>query len=593
MEQKVLANQLMERFLGWRLARIPDKQFIGMLAVLVGLAAGLAAVILKNTVHFIRMALVEGLIASYQPYLFFLFPIIGITLTILFIRYMVGQKVKHGIPNILYSIAQTEGRIDRHNMYSSIVTSALTVGFGGSVGLEGPTVATGAAIGSNIGQAFRMNHRQISLLIACACAGAIASIFKAPIAAIIFAVEVIMIDLTMASIIPLLLASAAGAITSHLLLGQGYLYSFRLVEGFTAADLPFYIALGIAAGLLSTYFTRTYIATDKLFKRIRGTWTRLIIGGMLLGALIYFVPAFYGEGYEVVNSCLNGDYLYIFNSPLLKQHHDMVLVSIILLAVIVLFKVFATAITFGAGGVGGVFAPALFIGANLGVLFSKLAQFIRIDLSPSNFALVGMAGMMAGVLHAPLTAIFMIAELTGGYELFIPLMIVGTIAYITTKYSVSHSIYTHQLAQRGQLMTHDTDSNMLKMLNVSDLIETNFNVVQPEQTLGDLVKVISRSERNVFPVVDQDGDFQGIVFLNDIREIMFQPEKYQHVFVHQLMFMPKAAVSPSDSMEMVARLFQETGNYNLPVIDQGKYLGFVSRANVFSAYRKLLKEFSA
>jgi CIC family chloride channel protein len=506
---------------------------------------------------------------------------------------MVGQKVKHGIPNILYSIAQTEGKIDRHNIYSSIVTAALTVGFGGSVGLEGPTVATGAAIGSNVGQLFRMNHRQISLLIACACAGAIASIFKAPIAAIIFAVEVIMIDLTMASIIPLLLASAAGALTSHLLMGQGYLYSFQLTEGFHAGDLPYYILLGIAAGLLSTYFTRTYIATDHLFKRIKGPWSRLVIGGLLLGALIYFVPAFYGEGYEVVNSCLNGDYLYIFDSPFLKQHHDLVWVSMILLAIIVLFKVFATAVTFGAGGVGGVFAPALFIGANLGILFSKIAQTIGINLNHSNFALVGMAGMMAGVLHAPLTAIFMIAELTGGYELFIPLMIVGTIAYITTKYSVSHSIYTHQLAQRGQLMTHDTDSNTLKMLHVSDLIETNFNVVQPEQTLGDLVKVIARSERNVYPVVDHLGDFQGIVFLNDIREIMFMPEKYDTVFIHELMFMPQAAVSPNDSMEMVAKLFQETGNYNLPVIDQGRYIGFVSRANVFSAYRKLLKEFSS
>lgn len=589
---KIYINIWLERFLSWRLKNIPDKQFIGIVAVLVGLAAGLAAVILKNTVHFIRMAIVEGVIMTYQPYLFFLFPLIGITLTVLFIRYIIGRKVRHGIPNILYSIAQTEGKIDRHNMYSSVVASALTVGFGGSVGLEGPTVATGAAIGSNFGRLFRLNHRQISLLIACACAGAIASIFKAPIAAIIFAVEVIMIDLTIASIIPLLIASVCGALTSYLLLGEGYLYSFQITEIFLMKDLPYYILLGIAAGLLSTYFTRAYISTETLFQRVKSPWVRLFTGGALLGGLIFLIPAFYGEGYEVVNSCLRGDYTYIFDSPVFTKYHHNVTITLILLAAIVLLKVFATAITFGSGGVGGVFAPALFIGANLGILFQRSASLLGFEINASHFALVGMAGMMAGVLHAPLTAIFMIAELTGGYGLFLPLMIVSTISFITTRYSVPHSIYTHQLAQRGQLMTHDTDSNMLKMLNVSDLIETNFNAVGADQTLGDLVKVIAHSERNVFPVIDNTGNFLGIIFLNDIREIIFQPEQYDKILVKDLMFMPKASVSPEDSMEHVAKVFQETGNYNIPVIDKGKYKGFVSRANVFSAYRKLLKDFS-
>ncbi len=582
----------LELFLNWRIRKIPDRQFMGMVAALVGFAAGLSAVVLKNSVHFIRMFLVEGIIATYQPYLFFLFPIIGIALTILFIRYIIGQKIKHGIPNILYSIAQTEGRIEKHNMFSSVITAALTVGFGGSVGLEGPTVATGAAYGSNIGQLFRLNHRQICLLIACACAGAIASIFKAPITAIVFAVEVIMIDLTIASIIPLLIASVCGAITSHLLMGAGYLYSFHLTETFLMKDIPFYILLGIAAGLLSTYFTRVYISTEMLFKKVRNAWVRLFTGGLLLGGLIFLLPAFYGEGYEVVNSCLRGDFSYIFDSPVFRQYHHSATLTLILLGGIVMLKVFATAITFGSGGVGGVFAPALFIGANLGILFSHCAQLLGFHINASNFALVGMAGMMAGVLHAPLTAIFMIAEITGGYSLFLPLMIVSTISFITTRYSVPNSIYTHQLAQRGQLMTHDKDKNMLRMLNVSDLIETNFNIVNPIQTLGELVKVIARSERNVFPVVDKDGQYKGIIFLNDIREIIFQPEKYDKIYVQDLMFMPKEQVSPADSMEQVARLFQETGNYNLPVIENGKYLGFVSRANVFSAYRKLLKEFS-
>lgn len=585
-------NGVLARFLAWRVRRIPDRQFIGMVAVLVGLGAGLAAVILKNAVHFIRLVIVDGLIASYQPYLFFLFPMIGIAITILFIRYVVGKKVKHGIPNILYSIAQTEGKIDRHNIYSSVVTSALTVGFGGSVGLEGPTVSTGAAIGSNVGQLLRLNQKQISLLIACACAGAIASIFKAPIAAIVFAVEVIMIDLTMASIIPLLIASVSGALTSYLLLGSGYLYAFHLTETFMLRDIPFYIVLGITAGLLSTYFTRFYISTNKLFKKIGGAWNRLLIGGLLLGGLIFLIPAFYGEGYEAVNSCLRGDYSYIFNNSMFTELQGNFSAILILLTAIVMLKVFATAITFGAGGVGGVFAPALFIGANLGVLFSFVSRWLGFQLNTSNFALVAMAGMMAGVLHAPLTAIFMIAEITGGYSLFLPLMIVSTIAFITTRYSVPYSIYTHQLAERGQLLTHDKDRNMLKMLNVSDLIETNFQIIKPEMTLGELVKVIARSERNVFPVTDLKGTYMGIILLNDVREIMFEPEKYQSVFVKDLMFMPEMMVSPEDSMEVVARLFQETGNYNLPVVRNGLYLGFVSRANVFSAYRKLLKEYS-
>lgn len=585
-------SSLLQRVIEWRIRRIPDRQFMGMAAIIAGLVAGLAAVVMKNTVHFIRMFLVDGLIANYQPYLFFLFPIIGITLTILFIRYIVGQKVKHGIPNILYSIAQTEGKIPRHNMYSSIITSALTVGFGGSVGLEGPAVATGAAYGSNIGQLFRLNQKQVSLLIACACAGAIASIFKAPVAAIVFAVEVIMIDLTMASIIPLLLASVSGAIASFLLMGQGYLYSFQPTEIFLMKDLPWYILLGVFAGLISTYFTRIYIYTGSLFKKVSNPWIKLIAGGLLLGGLIYLLPAFYGEGYEVVNSCLRGDYSYIYDSPLFREHNYSITLTLALLAAIVLFKVFATAITFGAGGVGGVFAPALFIGANLGILFSRSAQLFGINLNTGNFALVGMAAMMAGVLHAPLTAIFMIAELTGGYDLFLPLMIAGTIAYITTRYSVPNSIYTHQLAQRGQLITHDKDKNMLRLLKVSDLVETNFNIIRPEQSLGEFVKVVAKSERNVFPVVDKHGTYLGIVFLNDVREIIFQPQEYDKVFVKDIMYLPKEKVAPDDSMEHVARIFQETGNYNLPVIENEKYIGFVSRANVFSEYRKLLKEFS-
>ncbi|MCK4665053.1 MAG: chloride channel protein [Bacteroidales bacterium] len=564
-----------------------------ILSIIIGLAAGFVAVIIKNSVHFIRSFLHNWTNTDQQYYLYLAFPMIGVLLVILFIKYFIKQPVRHGIPNVLYRISKSNGRIKAHNMYSSIITSALTVGFGGSVGLEGPTVATSASIGSNIGRLFHMNYKQIILLLGCACSAAMAAIFKAPIAAIVFSLEVIMLDLTMASLIPLLLASASAVLTSYFFLGQDVLYPFDVEGTFQMANLPYYISLGIIAGLFSSYFTRIYVYIEKLFSKIKGDYKKLITGGLILGVLIFFIPSLYGEGYETINSCLSGDYSYLFNNSLFYSYKDSLIVAIILLFSLVLFKVVATSVTFGSGGVGGIFAPTLFIGSNLGLLTALVFKQIGFNnISTNNFALMGMAGMLAGVLHAPLTGIFLIAEITGGYQLFIPLMITATFSYATVKIFETNSVYTIQLARRKELITHDKDKAILSLLKIDKLIETNFNTIEIDKTLGDLVKVISKSQRNIFPVIDENDIFMGVVFVNDIRNIIFKPELYDSTYVRDMMFMPTGIVHPEDSMEDIAQKFHFTGNFNLPVIKDGKYLGFVSRAKVFSAYRRMLKHFS-
>lgn len=580
-----------QRFLIWRLKSIGHRQLILILSALIGLGAGLAAVIIKNLVHFIQLLLTNVL---YQPYhyLYFITPVIGILLTILFIKYINKRPVGHGIPSVLYAISKNSGVIRRHNLYSSIITSAITVGFGGSVGLEGPTVATGAAIGSNLGRYFRMNYTQIILLLGCASCGAMAAIFKAPIAAIVFALEVIMLDLTVASLIPLLIASLTAALTSYLFLGQNVLYAFEIRESFMMNQIPFYILLGIFAGFISVYFTRMYIFVTGIFEKIRGAYIKLLIGGLTLGLLIFLLPSLYGEGYEPINSCLNGNYSYLFENTLYERFSESITASIIILFFILALKVVATSVTFGSGGIGGIFAPSLFIGSNLGLFFAKVVNLFGVDISESNFALVGMAGLIAGVIHAPLTAIFLIAEITGGYELFFPLMIVSTISFATVRFFTPNSVYTIQLAKRGELLTHDKDHNVLLLMKIDDLIETDFNTVSPNATLGDLVKVIKKAHRNIFPVVDHKGMFHGIVKMDDIRHIMFDSAMYQQTYVSDLMFMPQYTIAIDESMEEVARKFQVSNRFNIAVLRDEKYIGFVSRARVFSAYREMLKKIS-
>src|SRR6056297_1370876 len=588
-----LQTSFIRRFLIWRAKRIDDKKFMIFLSILVGIVAGFAAVIIKNSVHFIQELLTKSFATQYQNYMYFIYPAIGIFLVILFTRYLLKRKVGHGIPTTLYAISKDNGRIRPHNMFSSIITSAVTVGFGGSVGLEGPTVATGAARGSNIGRFFRLNYRQILLLLACAGAGSMSAIFKAPITAIVFVLEVLMLDLTLSSLLPLLFASVSAAITSYLFLGMVVLYPITVVHKFTIDNLLYYILLGVLAGFVSVYFTRVYKFIQSRFDTINKSFTKWIVGAVSLGVIIFFFPSLYGEGYEAINGCLHGDNSHLFNNSIFYDLKDNMLFIFIFFLLVIFLKAIATSVTFGAGGVGGIFAPTLFIGANTGLMFAKVINYFGIrELPFSNFALIGMAGLIAGVLHAPLTAIFLIAETTGGYALFLPLMIAATISFATVRIFEKYSVYTYQLARRGELFTHDKDKVVLSMMKVSRLIETNFETIHEGATLGDLVKVISRSTRNIIPVLDENSILLGIVFINDIRHIMFKQELYDEVFVKDLMFMPSPLVDPDESMEDVAQKFQTTEHYNLPVVKDGRYLGFVSRANVFSSYRRLLKKFS-
>jgi CIC family chloride channel protein len=564
-----------------------------ILSLFVGFAAGLGAVIIKNSVHFIQALLTEGFSDPYYQLLFFLYPAIGILLTVLFINYILRRKVGHGIPNVLYGISRNNGIIRPYQTYASIVTSALTVGFGGSVGLEGPTVSTGGAVGSNIGRFLRLDFKNIILLIACASAGAMAAIFKAPIASIIFALEVLMLDLTMAALLPLLIAAVSGTVTSYFFLGQQVLYPFNVQGSFHLVDIPLYILFGIVCGFISLYFFRTYTFIERRFEKLKTWYTRFIIGALILGGLIFLMPSLYGEGYKVINSSLHGNYNYLFvNSPFYEFRENFYALLLTLLAVII-FKVVATYVTFGAGGIGGIFAPCLFIGANSGVFFSSVVNHLHVrEISQSNFALMGMAGLITGVIHAPLTAIFLIAEITGGYQLILPLMIVAAFSYATISLFEKNSVYTHQLAKRGELFTHDKDKVVLSLMNVRDLLETKFSTLTPDMTLGELVRVIQESKRNVFPVIDEEKTLHGIVHLNNIRHVIFKPELYDNTRVSSLMYFPENYVSPEDTMETIVQKFQSSGHYNLPVIQDGKYIGFVSRAKVLSKYRKLLKHFS-
>lgn len=586
-------KSLLKRFLIWRLRHVSDRNFIMILSAVIGILGGLSAVIIKNSVHLIQELLTSGFAKNYENYLYFAYPAIGILIALIYIKFILRQHVGHGIPSVLFAISKTNGIIKRHNIFSSIITSTFTVGFGGSVGLEGPTVATGAAIGSNLGRLLHLNYRQITLLLGLACAAAMAAIFKSPIAAVVFAIEVIMIDLTAASIVPLLIASVTAVLTSYFFLGQAVLYPFEIKQDFVIGDFHFYALLGIFTGLISVYFTRMYMFIEVNFFRIKKWYVKWVLGGLILGVLIFLFPALYGEGYEAINTALNGDISPLYNNSIFYGFRDNIWVIFLLFILVIFFKAIATTVTFAAGGVGGIFAPTLFSGVFAGLFFAMVFNHFNLgELSVNNFAMVGMGGMIAGVLHAPLTAIFLIAEITSGYGLFVPLMIAATLSYATTRLFTPNSVYTHQLAKRGELITHHKDKAILSRMRVDKLIEKNFATVHPNSKLRDLVKVISESNRNIFPVVDEKQIFRGIIRLDDIRNIMFKPELYDKTSVRQLMIMPETLIDPNDSMEQVAKKFQSSGKFNLAVVKDGKYLGFLSRAKVFSRYRHMLKQIS-
>jgi CIC family chloride channel protein len=583
----------MPHLVGWISARLNHKQQMYLLSLVVGITGGLAAVLLKNTVHFTHQYVMHQGDVSQINYLFLAFPLLGIILTVLFVRIFIRDEMGHGITKILHSISKKGGYLKPHNSYSSIIASTLTVGFGGSVGLESPIVVTGSSMGSTLGRLFGMNYKSSITLIGCGAAAAIAGIFKAPVAGVIFALEVLMLDLSMWSIVPLLISSVTGASISYLLLGNEATLHYPLQGTFVLENIPYYMLLGIFCGLVSLYFTRTTIRIEQVFSGIKKLWLRLLTGGIALGLLIFIFPPFYGEGYDMLNTLLDGDMTAITKGSLLFSDQNSIFVVLLFLLSMLLFKPLAMTATTGSGGVGGIFAPTMFMGGFSGYLLARvLNQADFIDIPERNFILAGMAGMMAGVMHAPLTAIFLIAEVTGGYSLFIPLMITSTIAYITIKYFEPHSIYNHRLAKRGELITHNKDKAILTLLEMDKMIEKDFVSVSPEDSLGKLVKSISKSKRNLFPVLIGEDMLVGVVLLDNIRHIIFNTDMYSRIFVRDLMQPPPAHISPGESMESVMKKFEMHEVWNLPVINNGAYIGFLSKSKLFSFYRNWLIEIS-
>lgn len=577
----------------WRNETIPQKYFVLILAVIVGLSSGFAAAVLKSLVHGLRHLLTSNFASDYFNVLYFVYPTIGILLSIWITkRFLLDKHPGHGVPNVLYAISKRNGIIPRIGMINSMITAIVTVGFGGSAGLEGPTVGTSSAIASNIGRGFKVNYKTKTLMIGCAASAAMAAMFNAPIAAIVFAIEVIMLDLTTGSMIPLLLASVSAALMSHFFFENTVLFHVDHVDPFDYADIGFYVLLGIIAGLISLYFSSVYFSASKIAEKVKNKYKKGIIGGVLLGLLMFIFPALFGEGYTTINAMISGEYdVALINSPLYAYKENMVVVLIVLAALIFL-KSIAMSITVTSGGVGGIFAPTLFMGSIIGFSYAKIFNYYDIaELSSINYTLVGMAALMAGNIYAPLTAIFLIAEITGGYSLFIPLMIATSLSYLTVRIFSTHSIYTVQLAKKGELITHDKDQAVLTLMNLHSEIETNFDTVTPEMNLGELVKVVSRSKRNLYPVLNDNAELVGLVALDDIREIMFKSELYDTVFVPDVMIAPMGRISTEDNMDKVMTLFEETGAWNLPVLENGKYVGFVSKSKLFSAYRKLLQDF--
>ncbi len=590
-------ESLLQRCIKWREANIKEKQFILILSFLVGIFTALAALILKFLIHEIQNFLTENFDTTEANYLYLVYPVVGIFLAGWFVRNIVKDDISHGVTKILYAISRRQGRIKRHNIWSSTIASAITIGFGGSVGAEAPIVLTGSAIGSNLGSMFRMEHRTLMLLVGCGAAGAVAGIFKAPIAGLVFTLEVLMIDLTMSSLLPLLITSVTAATLSYITTGTEAMFRFHLDAAFDLHRIPYVILLGIFCGLVSLYFTRAMNSVEGIFGRLNHPYKKLLFGGVMLSVLIFLFPPLYGEGYDTIELLLNGrtaeEWNTVMNNSIFYGHGNLLLVYLLL---IILTKVFASSATNGGGGCGGIFAPSLYLGCIAGFVFSHFNNELGFftHLTEKNFALLGMAGVMSGVMHAPLTGVFLIAELTGGYDLFLPLMIVSVSSYLTIIVFEPHSIYSMRLAKKGQLLTHHKDKAVLTLMKMENVVETDFVEVHPEMDLGELVKAIASSHRNVFPVTDvKTKELLGLVLLDDIRNIMFRQELYHRFTVNKLMTSAPAKIIDTDGMEQVMQTFDDTKAWNLPVVDEeGHYKGFVSKSKIFNSYRQVLVHFS-
>ncbi len=591
--KKSFGVTFLAKFIIWREEHLSHRKFVYILSFIIGIFSGLAAVLLKNAVHYTHHFLFEYIAIDKVNYLYLFFPLVGIFFTVLYVKYSVKDNIGHGITRILFAISRKQGKIKPHNNFTSMIASTFTVGFGGSVGLEAPIVLTGSSIGSTLGRLFKLNYKTKFILIGCGAAGAIAGIFKAPIAAVIFALEVLMLDLTMWSLVPLLISAVTGLTISYFFLGKAEIFTFTMVHEFALSNIPYYILLGIFCGMVSLYFTRGTLNIEEFFTRFKNPYVKWILGGSLLGFMILFLPPLYGEGYETLNALLHGNPESIANGSMFYGKVNNLWIMVLFLLLIIIFKVIATTFTTVSGGVGGIFAPTLFLGGIAGYMIAKIINvFSFINVSERNFALVGMAGLMAGVMHAPLTAVFLIAEITGGYALFIPLLITSTIAFITISYFEPHSIYHIRLAKRKELITHHKDQAVLTLIDMGKVIEKDFEVVRPNGKLRDLIDAISRSRRNIFPVVE-DKNLVGVVLLDDIRHVIFNSELYDAIYIRELMFLPPTFIDPEDPMDEVMQKFEETGSWNLPVIKRGEYIGFLSKSKLFSVYRHHLMDISS
>lgn len=575
-----------------------EHAYVLLLAVVVGLLSGLAAVALKTLVHYsgVLVTRVGALTPLGGNVMMLVFPLIGIALTVLFVKYIVRGDIGHGLPSVLLAISRNEGRLPAKNMYTSLIASTLTVAFGGSVGLEAPIASTGSAIGSNIGRWLRLSPKSVRILLGCGAAGAIAGIFKAPFAGIMFVLEVFMFDLSATTALPLLISALVAATVAYFLMGTDVQFHFEVTQQFGLSQLPFYVVLGVFCALVSIYFLRTTDRVEQLFARFRKPWLRVLAGGLVLGVLIYLFPPLYGEGYGMLTQLLHGDNSSLFVNTVYGSWSDNVLVVLLVLFLLIALKAVATAATIGSGGVGGTFGPSLIVGGLSGYFVAMLCNQMGLpEQDTANFALVGMAAVMTGVMHAPFMATFLIADITGGYQLLVPLMVASAVTYLCVSPFERHSIYARKLAEKGDLLTHDKDASAWHLLDMSSLIETNFVIVRSGNTLRDLVEVIQTSRRNVFPVLSDDDKFLGVVVLDDVRKIIFRPELYDTVVVDDLMHPMSEGdlVRSSDSLLDVVEKFRIGDRYNLVVVDDDdNYLGFLSRANTFSAYRRFISDTS-
>lgn len=582
------------RLVAWRERHISEKNFVMVLALIVGVFCGFAAMLLKWLIHVISNFLTAGVNIEEGNYIYIIYPAIGIILVSLYVRYVVRDNISHGVTRVLYAISSNKSRLKKHNIYTSVIASSVTIGFGGSVGAEGPIVYTGAAIGSNLGSAFRLSPRILMILVGCGAAAGIAGIFKAPIAGMLFTLEVLMIDLTTVTVMPLLIASITSATIAYIYTGFEFEFFFVQSDTFMAAKIPYALVLGLVCGLVSLMFTRTMNFMETFFKRFKNMWLKTLAGCTVLSALVFLLPPLYGEGYTSINSLLAGDTAAIVNGSIFYGEGSHQWFIIVFILTIIFAKAFATSATNGAGGVGGTFAPSLYVGCMTGFLFAYLCNLsgFGIALSTKNFALIGMAGVMSAVMHAPLMAIFLTAELTGGYDLFLPLLIVSTISYGTIKIFEPYSIYTMRLARRGELLTHHKDKAVLTLLKIDNVIEKDFLQVHPDWNLKQMVDTISKSSRNLFPVVNDEGKLLGVVILDEIRNIMFRPDLYRKIYVSKFMSTAPARINIHSTMDEVMRTFDKTGAWNLPVVDDdGKYCGFVSKSKIFNSYRRVLRHY--